>query len=460
MKTMRKLAGLLLALVMLFAVATTAFAETNNNKTTITINPPAGGDPDNEYIYTVYKVFDAVPAAEGDNVSYRLLSGKDTAPAGFTADANGYVTYGGGDNVTELTTADIAAIAAYVKDDSPVAELRTSGANAVTFEITEPGYFYITTSTGSVVAIKTLGKDVTVQDKATIPGIEKVITGASDVTNGSAESAMAELGSTVTYKVTITVGNGAKNYKFHDTMDSRLSYNGDAVVTGITDDNYTIQPTPDSGDTFTISFADGLAKDTEITITYSATITGQALSTNSADNTAYVSFGENHKTTSDSTSVYNAQLTVNKIDGNKAPLGGAGFVVKRVVSNGENTTTEYYQLNGTDVSWVTDIDQATEHVSDADGRVAPFIGLANGTYALEEKTVPAGYNKAEDEAFTIAEHDYTAANLEKNIEVTNNAGTQLPSTGGTGTKLFYAVGGILVVGAIVLLVTKKRMTSK
>ena len=43
--------------------------------------------------------------------------------------------------------------------------------------------------------------------------------------------------------------------------------------------------------------------------------------------------------------------------------------------------------------------------------------------------------------------------------VENNAGTQLPSTGGMGTTLFYVLGGILAVGAIVLLVTKKRMNS-
>ena len=42
--------------------------------------------------------------------------------------------------------------------------------------------------------------------------------------------------------------------------------------------------------------------------------------------------------------------------------------------------------------------------------------------------------------------------------VMNNSGTELPSTGGIGTTLFYVLGGILVLVAIILLVTRKRMS--
>ncbi len=43
------------------------------------------------------------------------------------------------------------------------------------------------------------------------------------------------------------------------------------------------------------------------------------------------------------------------------------------------------------------------------------------------------------------------------VEVPNNTGAELPSTGGIGTTIFYVVGGILVVGAAVVLTTRKRM---
>ena len=46
------------------------------------------------------------------------------------------------------------------------------------------------------------------------------------------------------------------------------------------------------------------------------------------------------------------------------------------------------------------------------------------------------------------------------VDVPNASGTELPSTGGIGTTVFYIVGSVLVVGAVVLLVTRKRMGAK
>ena len=46
-----------------------------------------------------------------------------------------------------------------------------------------------------------------------------------------------------------------------------------------------------------------------------------------------------------------------------------------------------------------------------------------------------------------------------NITVENNKGSILPETGGIGTTIFYIVGVVLVLGAGVLLVTKKRMNA-
>lgn len=46
------------------------------------------------------------------------------------------------------------------------------------------------------------------------------------------------------------------------------------------------------------------------------------------------------------------------------------------------------------------------------------------------------------------------------MNVKNNKGSTLPSTGGIGTTIFYLCGGILVVFAAVALITKKRMKSE
>ena len=157
-------------------------------------------------------------------------------------------------------------------------------------------------------------------------------------------------------------------------------------------------------------------------------------------------------TDTDTVKVYNAKFTVTKkIDTEDGdPLKGAGFVIA-------NAAGKYYKLTNNVVTWVDSIDDATEYTSDANGAVTAFTGLADGTYTLIEKTVPEGYNKAADSTFTVKAGDYTAKNLEQAATVPNKTGSELPATGGIGTTMFYIVGSVLVIGAVVLLVSKKRM---
>ena len=89
-------------------------------------------------------------------------------------------------------------------------------------------------------------------------------------------------------------------------------------------------------------------------------------------------------------------------------------------------------------------------------------GLDAGTYHLREVKAPDGYNKLKDDKeFTIERQmndtDSSMSYTKVTVKVDNLSGTILPSTGGMGTTIFYVLGGILAVGAAVLLVTKKRM---
>jgi LPXTG-motif cell wall-anchored protein len=110
--------------------------------------------------------------------------------------------------------------------------------------------------------------------------------------------------------------------------------------------------------------------------------------------------------------------------------------------------------------------------------------LDDGDYKLEETTVPVGYNKMENIEFSItAEHDTQITSLNGKTEsgeinlgtmqkaqadpatgsitadIVNQSGSTLPSTGGIGTTIFYIVGGLMVLGAGVVLVTRKRVSS-
>ncbi len=107
----------------------------------------------------------------------------------------------------------------------------------------------------------------------------------------------------------------------------------------------------------------------------------------------------------------------------------------------------------------------------ADGTVT-FKGLGVGEYTITEtKTLP-GYNTIEPIKFTLTFNAETKSFASDNKNVTvggyntletsivNQKGSLLPSTGGIGTTIFYVVGGILVIGAGILLVAKKRMSNR
>lgn len=478
-RTIRILGILLIVSIVLCMGIMSSFAEDSATGTgTLTIHPPEGISADAESSYKIYKVFEAV--GDGTAISYRLVEGKTTAPDGFTVDAGGNVSYAGTENATELTEADITAIKLYVTDSDLVATADAMGNTATRVEGLPNGYYYITTSTGSVVMINSANPNADIYDKNSVPTVEKIITRADSISDNG-KKALAQIGTDVEYTATVTLTKSSKNVVFHDVMYSGLVFKGNdyVTVTGIDAADYTLKAEPDEGDTITVSFGDDLSKNTTVTIKYLATVIANAQT--KLENIAKLTYGsKNTSTVETRTEVYNAQITVLKQDGKNTEetsddtaLGGAGFVLARDVAGSEAEGTEgqdgyvpavdahreYYKLTENVVSWVTDIDQADVHTSSGeDGTVPAFTGLASGNYILVEKITPAGFNTAADTEITIASDNYTEQNLSRNTVVINQSGTELPSTGGVGTTIFYVVGSILVVAAVVLLITKKRMS--
>ena len=96
-------------------------------------------------------------------------------------------------------------------------------------------------------------------------------------------------------------------------------------------------------------------------------------------------------------------------------------------------------------------------------------GLASGTYYLTEVTTAEGFNLLTEDIVIVIDEEGNVTlsgaselfTVEDNmITVINNSGTVLPSTGGIGTTIFYVVGAILVIGAGVVLVTRRRMNAQ
>ena len=208
------------------------------------------------------------------------------------------------------------------------------------------------------------------------------------------------------------------------------------------------------------------------------------------------------------TETYTTSLTIYKVDGENKPLTGAAFRitgdgVKKVVTTGDvfvkDADGAYWKLNdGTytttdpaadsiDASKYasTEVKYAKETVTktiDAsqntnveayvdDKGCLTFAGLGAGTYTISEIVTPDGYNSIADFTVTISFDDSEKTFSAKSpngevigngnlfsMNVVNQTGSVLPSTGGIGTTIFYTIGGVLVLGAGVLLITRKRMS--
>ena len=308
-------------------------------------------------------------------------------------------------------------------------------------------------------------------------------------------------------------------YVFHDTLSAGLQYNGDVKVyvqngedkTEITN-GFTVDPTEAAtagGGTLTVTFTDlktvaGVTATSKIVVEYTAKLLSTAVIGKPGNkNKVYLEYSNNPNHTGEGTTgntptdevlVFTYELDVTKVDGQNAnkKLANAEFVLLN-----NNKTKVAKVTDGKLVEWVgvpaagedgtITYPAGTTLTSGADGKFA-IAGLDAGSYYLRETKAPAGYNLLKNDiSVTIiatldktennpaltelklsVKDDKTGAEATENngsvdtgivaTDVVNNSGAQLPETGGMGTTLFYVLGGILVLVAIILLVTRKRMS--
>ena len=486
MKHARKLASLLLALVMVFALAVTAFADdagTTTTTGTITVANPVA-----DRTYTAYKIFD-VTYDENGHYSYTLdpyandlLHLDVIAYAGVTEWGLEMHKVGPSDAQTEMlyfTTNEQfnpAHFAAYLKErvdkyptSNPRYELTKQG-DVASVSGLDLGYYFVASNTGALCNLTTTNPNVTILDKNDMP-FKKVV-----------DKPSVDVGQVVTYTITGKVpdhiGFATYTYEIEDTMSNGLSYIPGTLKVKVggndlASDTYTtkILKTNNRKDAYNYIKVGIDVKQFKvgdpIEVTYQAIVNKNAIAVVS-NNEAKLTYSNNPSDSESTTTtpaeiakVYTSEILIDKHETDKetTKLPNAQFVLyKEVVSETGNTTVYYKFRNGEVVEWVENSADATVVETDNKG-AAYFGGLADGTYYLKEIKAPAGYNQLEKPVtVTVAGSSTDTTKLSVTAKVANSTGTLLPSTGGMGTTVFYVLGFVLVMGAVVLLVTKKRMS--
>ena len=498
MKKMKKIMALALSFMMVVAMSVAAFADegSTGSSTTYTITAPA-----TSHQYEIYQIFTA--DLSGNTLSNVKWGANGTGTKG---DAVGQDVISALTAVNGKTDAEkLAIIEKYAKLTSTPVGTVTNGS---TYEAAA-GYYLIKDKDGSVSGtdaytlyiVKVVG-DVTISPKSNVPSFEKKLKDKND-TDGTVtdwqDSADYDIGDEIPFKLEGTVAGNYSNYKqyyfaFHDVQETSLTFNPGSVKVFVgeqeIEQGYEVETNPDDGCTFEVVFADLKAaakkygytveNGTKIRVEYTATLNDQAVLGSQGNlNKAKLEFSNNPnqeqggtpdtgETPWDNVIVFTYKVVINKVDSDKKPLTGAEFTLTKLLPNNE---TEIVAV-----------------VKSDDGTTFTFKGLDDGKYTLTETKTPDKYNTISPITFTVeADHTITWDGTNRNTvltkltgtkvtgeitftkdvengslsaDVVNNKGSELPTTGGMGTTIFYVVGSILVLGAAVLLITKKRMSAR
>lgn len=503
---MKRIFTLMLALMMVLALSVTAFAA---GPYTITINNSAAG-----HTYEAYQIFAGdLETANGKTVLTNITWGSGVTTQGQAALGDAAA------KAESLTTEEDArafakAVAPYLTNPS----VSTAGDGTYTIANLDSGYYLVKDKDNTLTnaddfytayLMKVVG-NVTAAPKGDKPTLNKQIKH-----NENGEWGVVgdnQIGDTVEFrtitKVPNTSGYTKYDYIIHDTMSAGLTSNvktsaditikvNDATV--LPAEYYTVTA---NGNSFSVqvdilkAIQDGkLAHDNELYTYYTGVLNADAkvYDEGKQDNVAYLEYSNNPNVDTDKgktpeKKVYDwtFKMGINKVNENGGQLTGAKFALSK------NGTLKVVDMNCNDegIPAVTTGLIGMVKISDGEYRVAvdgdtnvvyvvdagnPVIkGLDDAIdYYLYETKAPAGYNLMTEPVHFVISASYAAdgsnytsvtvtvgaaaASDTLSANVVNKSGSTLPETGGIGTTIFYVLGSLLVVGAGVVLITRKRM---
>lgn len=501
MKKIKRLISCMLAAVMVLAFGMTVSAA--DGKYTITA-------PDNDHTYEVYQIFtgDYSENDEGNPVLSNIKWGKNGTGIPGKAVSDEVI-----EDLARAGSTDTAKLAV-IKKYAALNKVNAFGtvSKERNLEDVPAGYYLIkdvdgalegTEESYTLYIVKVVG-DVTITPKADTTTSQKKVKDTNDTageTTGWQDSADYDIGDHVPYQLKATLAGNISDYtsytlKFVDTMSKGLTYDEDSAEVFVNGTSAgKIEPasadysggnqkytggrvlTWDLGDITDAPYNAG--DNAVITIEYTATLNTDAVIGSAGNpNMSHIEFSNNPngsgtgKTPDDTNIVFTYKTVVDKVDDEEQSLTGAEFTLEKFVADEDGADT-YNEIEGT---WSA---AATATIGE-EGTKFTFTGLDDGTYRLTETKTPDGYNTIDPIIFTVtATHDViaddpkltdlsgTAATGEITFTtvvndgsltttVINESGTILPETGGIGTKIFYAVGAVLMIGAAVILISRKR----
>lgn len=363
--------------------------------------------------------------------------------------------------------------------------------------------------------------DIDITVKTSKPSVEKKVKENTKYTNNDTSKAGYQYGAGYNDVADYNIGDDVPfefyskvpnmtyyetyKYVFHDVMSDGLTLNEDSIEVWIGNTqltlnrDYTVATNTNDGCDFEVTISDLKTLATEGDVVYvkftaelnSDAVIGLDGNTNKvkleySNNPDESGSGDNEtgETPWDEVIVFTYELDVTKVDGtdDTKTLEGAEFKLRN-----ENNQWVIVDEDNKVTGWSDTEDGGSTLVSDSDG-LFKVIGLDAGTYYLKETKAPAGYNLLTSEITLVIEATTTngqdtwetdkkastaltalkisvngteaTGNTDTgvvNATVENNQGSTLPETGGMGTTIFYVIGSILVLGAAVVMITRKRM---
>jgi len=357
--------------------------------------------------------------------------------------------------------------------------------------------------------------NVTLTPKASKATVTKKVSDPANFTsetdNGWVDATDGKEGDVAQFLITATLPNDYEVFDsyeltFHEKMASGLEepdsgsdftvkIDGTQINSG-----YSFVPAPscDKGCTFHIKIADlkdeiiteATAKNNSaVTVEYGAKILDTAtFGKTSNNNTVRLEYSNDPYggtttgiTAADTVAVFTYKLEIYKRTHDSQPLTGAAFKLEK------------YDKDDGSWAWV---DGTGKLQVQAPGDSFFVNGVDEGIFRVTETVTPSGYNTIEPFYFRVdANYSVNSDNPILNslsisqcaedgsalgvndinplvttlsdadtgvltLRIANRGGTQLPETGGIGTTIFYGIGGVLMLGALCLLLVRKRNMAK